>query len=239
VRLCLRNLSLLPCCHSIVARRLLQKLATTPFFVPLCWLEDSLSLSQISFKKMACEAPQAPSINRLSGSTQVEDAMGVSEWPQLIGLKKLHMKIEQPTHWTDHTCPKELEAITKDTPLDVVRMIQQSLAKELYTSPPVVGQAIAATQAPDIPSVKPTQVPSNTRDSLKNDTSQVSRASLSASKGSRSSSKLSPGTTSSRSPLGWITAKAPKEMRCIKILLRDRNTFGSVPEFSSWFLYTC
>src|SRR5204863_265379 len=134
----------------------------------------------------------------------------------------LDMSIDQPIHWTDHTCPKELEVIVEDTPVEIVRMVQQSLAKELYRSLPIAGEA-TAIQASNVLSIKPTQPLSDTRNSPNNQSaSQTSRVSLSPSEGSRSPSKLSPGTKPSRSPLYWITAKAPKEMRGLKKLLKDR-----------------
>ncbi|KLJ06542.1 hypothetical protein EMPG_10060 [Blastomyces silverae] len=176
---------------------------------------------------MTTTVPSTTESDRIPAARKIDKHARLLEWPQLAGLGELDVKTEQlkPLHWLAHPFPAELKATLDTTPPDIITIIHQSLAADLYRkkAPSSGGGGSDAHLAGDRRSP---MSDSQYRPRNGSTTSQLSwLSSLNNSDGNRSPSKLSLDSGSIKRPLGWIASKTPKPTKGLRDRLRERNTF--------------
>ncbi|EEQ85426.2 hypothetical protein RJZ56_006493 [Blastomyces dermatitidis] len=175
---------------------------------------------------MTTPVPSTTESSRIPASRKIDKRSRLLEWPRLAGLGELDVKAEQlqPLHWLAHPFPAELKGTLDTTPPDIITIVHQSLAVDLYRkkAPSSGDGGSDAHLAGDRRSLM-----SDSQYRPRNgSTSQLSRlSSLNNSDGSRSPSKLSMDSGSIKRPLGWIASKTPKPTKGLRDRLRERNTF--------------
>ncbi|OJD28500.1 hypothetical protein ACJ73_00099 [Blastomyces percursus] len=174
---------------------------------------------------MTTTVPSTAESDRVPAARKIDKRSCLLEWPQLAVLGELDVKTEQPQplHWLAHPFPAELKATLDTTPPDIITIVHQSLAADLYRKKAPSGDGGSdAHLAGDRRSVM-----SDSQYRPRNgSTSQLSRlSSLNNSDGNRPSSKLSKDSGSIKHSLGWIASKTPKPTKGLRDRLRERNKF--------------
>ncbi|PGH02382.1 hypothetical protein GX51_04690 [Blastomyces parvus] len=174
---------------------------------------------------MTTTVPSTTESDRLPAARETDKRSRLQEWPQLAGLSELDMKTElQPLHWLAHPFPAELRATLDTTPPDIVTIVHQSLAADLYREKAPSSGGVGSDAK--LPGYRRSLMSDSQYKPRNGSTSQLSRlSSLNNSDGSRSPSKLSMDSGSIKRPLDWIASKAPKPTRGLRDKLRERNTF--------------
>ncbi|WEW59383.1 hypothetical protein PRK78_004854 [Emydomyces testavorans] len=166
-------------------------------------------------------APKFPSIadrlspaSPLSHSSHPSDVVEpFSEWPKLDGIENVDIDNEPPADWIQRPCPPELHGFPESTPKELIRILKLSVNVDLYKNQDDEKEFVApappeSLQSPvEAPRINSTDTPRSEVASL------ITRSSSSI---SQWSSTLSKAGSSTKSTLGRLSVKAPKEARAIK-----------------------
>ncbi|EEP77778.1 predicted protein [Uncinocarpus reesii 1704] len=140
-------------------------------------------------------------------------------WPDLEGFRDTGLDNEPPANWMEHPCPPELHDFPQTTPADLVRILNLSVTAEIYQAREDEKELVGF-ESPGLPSSPVAPPPAGPSDAPRNDAaSPIARSSTSL---STRSSTLSKDGVSTKSTIGKLSAKAPKEVRAISASIKGK-----------------
>jgi len=151
-----------------------------------------------------------------------------SEWPPNAYFEELaDFSIPRGDQWLDHQSPPELRQVAIDAPLEVIRIVQESLSREQYLPRVTPEESISETEMDILSSYSETSLGKHSKDDVSSTSTQDVQPASSKHRKALSSSSITWLCSRRTKQTGpYQNQKPVAEDFGFKRLLKDRRAIG-------------